>query len=161
MYSNSIKYHIQFQYNCTTPPPPQMSSDWPCIQYASCLAKVWPNYVIFPILFQVWSKILSPISNQVLHSTFKTWREQLPKKMLLGCLILKLYFLRGSSKAYSLYKVCITLHFTVPDKKVNKKTRNNGPPGYKPSPKLCSWFSQLDSKIIKNSLIEVLMNDGI
>ena len=80
--------------------------------YASCLAKVWPNYVIFPILFQVWSKTLSPISNRAVHSTFKTCRGQLPKKLL------KVYFLRGSSKAYSLYKVYTTLHFTVPDKKV-------------------------------------------
>ena len=31
---------------------------------------------------------------------------------------IKVYFLRGSSKAYSLYKVYITLHFTVPDKKL-------------------------------------------
>ena len=36
----------------------------------------------------------------------------------LGCVILKVYFLRRSSKAYSLYKVYMTLHFTVPVKKV-------------------------------------------
>ena len=30
----------------------------------------------------------------------------------------QVYFLRGSSNAYSLCKVYITLHFTVPDKKV-------------------------------------------
>ena len=54
--------------------------------------------------------------------------------MFLGCVILKEYFLRGSSKVYSLYKVCITLH---------KKTRKNGPPGYKPSPKLpLQWWIQ-------------------
>ena len=70
-------------------------------------------YVIFPTLFQVWSKILFPISNQALHPTLKAWWEQLPKKMLLGCVILKVVFSMGSSKAYSLYKVYITLHFTV------------------------------------------------
>ena len=52
----------------------------------------------------------TPLQNQ--------WREQLPTKMLLGWIILQVYFLRGSSKAHSLYKVYITLHFTVPDKKV-------------------------------------------
>ena len=45
--------------------------------------------------------------------------------MLLGCVILKVYFLRGSSKAYSLYKVYITLHFTVPDEKVQLYAYDN------------------------------------
>ena len=58
---------------------------------------------------------------QVLHSSLKTWWEQLPKKMLLGCVLLKVYFLTGESlKAYSqyIYNAYITLHFTVTDKKV-------------------------------------------
>ena len=67
------------------------------LQYASYLAKFWPNYVIFTILFRAWSKILSPISNQVLHSSLKTWWEKLPKKMLSSCVLLKVYFVGGIS----------------------------------------------------------------
>ena len=52
-----------------------------------------------------------------LHS--QNMQSSYPRKCFwAGCVILKVYFLRGSSKAYSLYKVYITLHFTVPDKKV-------------------------------------------
>ena len=54
LYFNSIKHHIQFQYK---------GGDWGGAlspknqfrftpQYASCLAKFSPNYVIFTILFQ-------------------------------------------------------------------------------------------------------------
>ena len=67
------------------------------LQYVSCLAKFWPTYVIFTILFRAWSKILSPIWNQVLHSTLKAWWEKLPKKMLSGCVLLKVFFLGGIS----------------------------------------------------------------
>ena len=67
LYFNSIKHHIQFQYNCRgwglgwALSPKNQFRFTP--QYASCLAKFWPNYVIFTILFQAWSKVLSPISN--------------------------------------------------------------------------------------------------
>ena len=51
---------------------------------------------------------------QVLHSSLKTWWEQLPKKMLLGCVLLKVYFLTGGSlKAYSLYTVHISLYISL------------------------------------------------
>ena len=65
------------------------------MQYASCLAKVWPDYVIFPILFQVWSKILSPISNQALHSTLKTWQEQQTKENAFGLCDIQSVLLKG------------------------------------------------------------------
>ena len=83
------------------------------LRYVSCLAKFWPTYVIFTILFRAWSKILSPISNQVLHSTLKTWWEKLPKKMLSGCVLLKVYFLERISKPYSQYTVCISVYISL------------------------------------------------
>ena len=52
---------------------------------------------------------------QVLHSTLKAWWVQLPKKMLLGCVLLKVYSLMGggSLKAYSLYTVHISFYISL------------------------------------------------
>ena len=68
--------------------------------------------------------ISGPIQNSIpnfkpgLALHFQNMMRAAAEEMFLGCVILKGYFLRGSSKVYSRYKVCITLHFTVPDKKV-------------------------------------------
>ena len=91
---------------------PQKNQFRLALQYGSYLA-FWPTYVIFTILFRAWSKILSPISNQVLHSTLKTWWEKLPKKMLSGCVLLKVYFLERISKPYSQYTVCISVYISL------------------------------------------------
>ena len=115
LYFNPIKHHIQFQYNCrgwglvgggggALPPKTQFRL---ALQYVSCLAKFWPTYVIFTILFRVWSKILSPISNLVLHSTRKTWWEKLPKKMLSGCVLLQSVLLRGDLLNHTVYIQCV------------------------------------------------------
>ena len=128
LYFNSITYHIQFQYNWggwglgVAFYPPKISSDSP---HSMLLAL--PNFdqtMWFSLsCFRPDPKFYPQFQTlQVLHSSLKTWWEQLPKKMLLGCVLLKVYFLINgrSFKAYSLYTMHISLyvHFTVPDKKV-------------------------------------------
>ena len=115
LYFNSTKHHIPFQYNCTTPKNQfSLALHAVCFFPLQSLTKLCDFPDPISGLIQNSVPIFKP--GLVLH--FKTWREQLPTKMLLGCIILKVYFLRGSSKAYSLYKEYITVHFTVPDKKV-------------------------------------------
>ena len=101
LYFNPIKHHIHFQYNCrgwglgVGHYLQKISSGWPYIMFLPC--QILTNLCDFTILFRAWSKIQSSISNQVLHSTLKTWREKLPKKMQSGCVLLKVYFLGGTS----------------------------------------------------------------
>ena len=77
------------------PPPKNQFRFTP--QYASCLAKFWPDYVIFhyPISGLIQRSIPNFKPCRFLQSSPKTWWEQLPKKVLLGCVLLKVYFLTG------------------------------------------------------------------
>ena len=121
LYFNSIKHHIQFQYNCRGwglrlgHYPPKISSYSP---HSMLLA--WPNLhqtMWFSLsYFRPDPKFYPQFQTlQVLHSSLKTsWWEQLLKKMLLGCVLLKVYFLTGGSlKAYSLYTVHISLYISL------------------------------------------------
>ena len=110
LYFNPIKHHIQFQYNCrgwrlgVGSTPKKSVQVGPALCF--CLAKFWPTYVIFTILFRAWSKIQSSISNQALHSTLKTWWEKLPKKMPSGC-VTQSVLLGGDLLKHTVYIQCI------------------------------------------------------
>ena len=120
LYFNSIKHHIQVQYNCrgwwlgVGHYPPKISSDSP---HSMLLAlpnfdqTVWFSLSYFrpdPKFFPEFQTL------QVLQSSLKTWWEQLPKKMLLGCVLLKVFFLMGGSlKAHSLCTVHISLYMSL------------------------------------------------
>ena len=119
LYFNSIKHHIQFQYNCrgwglgVGRYPPKISSD-----SARSMLLAMPNFyqtMWFSLsCFRPDPKFYPQFQTlQVSHSSLKTWWEQLPKKMLLGCVLLKVYFLTGGSlKAYSLYTMHISLYIS-------------------------------------------------
>ena len=85
------------------------------LQYASCLAKSWPNYVIFTTLFQAWSKVLSSISNLVglaLHS--QNMMRAATQENAFGLCVTQSVLLNGGSlKAYSLYTVLISLYISL------------------------------------------------
>ena len=118
LYFNSIKHHIQSQYNCR---------GWelgighyqPKLSSPHCMLLASPNFdqtMWFSLsCFKPDPKFYPQFQTlQVLHSSLKTWWEQLPKKMLLGCVLLKVYFLTGGSlKAYSLYTVHISLYISL------------------------------------------------
>ena len=111
MYFNSIKYHIQFQFNGTVlPPQNQFRLALHAVCFLPCQSLTKLCDFPYPISGLVQNSIPNFKAGFVLHFQNMT--------MLLGCVILKVYFLRGSSRGYSLYKVYITLDFTVPDKKV-------------------------------------------
>ena len=120
LYFYSIKHHIQFQYNCrgwglgVGHYPPKISSDSPrsmLLALPNFYQTMWFSLSYFrpdPKFYPQFQPL------QVLHSSLKIWREQLPKKMLLGCVLLKVYFLTGGSlKAYSLYKMHISLYISL------------------------------------------------
>ena len=128
LYFNSIKHHIQFQYNWggwglgVGLYPPKISSHSP----RSTLL-VLPNFDqtmwFSPSLFQAWSKVLSPVSKLAglaLQSQNLIWAATQDNAFGLG--VTQSVLLNGGSlKAYSLYTMHISLyvHFTVPDKKVH------------------------------------------
>ena len=120
LYFNSKKHHIQFQYNRrgwglrVGHYPPKISSDSPrsmLLALPNFDQTMWFSLSYFrpdPKFYPQFQTL------QVLHSSLKTWWEQLPKKMLLGCVLLKVYFLTGGSlKAYSLYTVHISLYISL------------------------------------------------
>ena len=69
------------------------------------LPKFDQTYVIFPNLFQVWSKILSPISNQAMALHFQNMMRAATQVNAFGLCNTQSVLIKGSSKAYSLYKV--------------------------------------------------------
>ena len=117
---NPIKHHSQFQYNCrgwglgVGHYPPKISSDSP-----QSMLLALPNFdqtMWFSLsYFRPDPKFYPQFQTlQVLHSSLKTWWEQLPTKMLLGCVLLTVYFLTGVSlKACTLYTVYILLYISV------------------------------------------------
>ena len=121
LYFNSIKHHIQFQYNCrgwglgVGHYPPKISSDSPrsmLLALPNFYQTMWFSLSYFrrpDLKFYPQFQTL-----HVLHSSLKTRWEQLPKKMLLGRVLLKVYFLMGGSlKAYSLYTMHISLYISL------------------------------------------------
>ena len=119
LYFNSIS--TTFSFNTTAeggdwgwalPPKNQFRFTPQC---ASCLAKFWPNYVIFTILFQSWSKVLSPVSNLAdLALQSQNMMSAVTQENAFGLCVVKVYSLTGESlNAYSLYTVHISLHISL------------------------------------------------
>ena len=120
LYFNSTKHHIQFQYSCrgwglgVGHYPPKISSDSPrsmLLALPNFDQTMWFSLSYFkpdPKFYPQFQTL------QALHYSFKTWWEQLPKKMLLGCVLLKVNFLtRESLKAYSLCTMHISLYISL------------------------------------------------
>ena len=84
-------------------------------QYASCFTKFWPNYVIFTILFQAWSKVLSPISNLAgLALQSQNMMRAATQENAFGLCVTQSVLLNGGSlKAYCLYTVHISLYISL------------------------------------------------
>ena len=113
LYFNSIKHHIQFQYNWggwglgVGLYPPKISSDSPrsvLLALPNFDQTMWFSLSHFrpdPKFYPQFQTL------QVLHSSLKTWWEQLPKKMLFGCVLLKVYFLTGDLLKHTVYIQCI------------------------------------------------------
>ena len=111
---NSIKHYIQFQYNCTGWglgvghfPPISVQ-----IHPAVCFLP-WPICVICTILFQAWSKVLSPISNLAgLALQSQNMMRAATQENAFGLCVTQRVLLKTgwSLKAYSLYTVHISLY---------------------------------------------------
>ena len=118
LYFNSIKHHIQFQYNCrgwgTTPQKSVQIHPAVCFLPCQILTKLQCMWFSLSY-FRPHRKFYPQFQTlQGLYSSLKTWCEQLPRKMLLGCVLLKVYFLTGVSlNAYSLFTVYISLYIPL------------------------------------------------
>ena len=120
LYFNSKKHYIQFQYNRrgwglgVGHYPPKISSDSPrsmLLALPNFDQTMWFSLSCFRPDRKFYPQFQTLL---VLHASLKTWWEQLPKKILLGCVLLKVYFLTGwSLKAYSLYTVNISLYISL------------------------------------------------
>ena len=77
----------------------------------------------YPVSGLIQNSILNFKPDLALH--IQNMMRAATQENALGCVILKECFLRGSSTAYSPYKVYITLHFTAPDKKVQLYAYDN------------------------------------
>ena len=131
-------------------------------QYASCLAKFWPNYVIFTILFQAWSRVLSPISNLAgLALQSQNMMRAATQENAFGlCVTQSRYFLMGGSlKAYRLCTVSLRSKRFQSSYHANVRAEANSFPS--PSPVIlffffCSCPSFLDETLATQANIQCI-----
>ena len=126
LYFNSIS--TTFSFNTTavdgdwgwgttsTPPQKKISSDSPrsmLFALPNFDQTMWFSLSFFRPDPKFWKFYPQFQTLQILHSSLKTWWVQLPKNMLLGCVLLKVYSLTDTLNAYSLYTVHISLYISL------------------------------------------------